>query len=65
MTFDPDHHRPPCAMASEDEKAVPLLEEKEKPGGRKEVDIPDCPVHSVVVYPDRAEVSREVVQSVV
>ena len=24
--------------------------------GKKEVEIPDCPVHSVVVYPDRAEV---------
>lgn len=23
---------------------------------KKEVEIPDCPVHSVVVYPDRAEV---------
>lgn len=25
----------------------------------KEVDIADCPVHSVVVYPDRAEVSHQ------
>ena len=24
--------------------------------GKKEVEVPDCPVHSVVVYPDRAEV---------
>ena len=28
-----------------------------KAGKKKEVEIPQCPVHSVVVYPDRAEVS--------
>ena len=33
-------------------------EEPKKPAGKKEVIISDCPVHSVVVYPDRAEVSR-------
>ena len=40
-----------AAMASQEEvgpKAMP---------GKKEVEIPECPVHSVVVYPDRAEVS--------
>ncbi len=30
---------------------------EDKEDNKKEVDIPDCPVHSVVVYPDRAEVS--------
>ena len=33
----------------------------EKPSQKKEIIIPDCPVHSVVVYPDRAEVSPLVV----
>ena len=32
------------------------MDESKKPGKKREVDIPDCPVHSVVVYPDRAEV---------
>ena len=29
---------------------------EEETVGKKEVEVPDCPVHSVVVYPDRAEV---------
>lgn len=39
-------------MASQEEEVGPkaML-------GKKEVEIPECPVHSVVVYPDRAEVS--------
>jgi hypothetical protein len=58
-------------MASEEQEekiSLPPEEEEEvdvklpaPPGaaetvGKKEVEIPDCPVHSVVVYPDRAEV---------
>lgn len=35
-----------------------MEESKQQPGKKREVDIPDCPVHSVVVYPDRAEVTR-------
>ena len=56
-------------MASEEQEektSLPPEEEKEdikqplasESAGKKEVDIPDCPVHSVVVYPDRAEVCK-------
>ena len=50
-------------MSEEKQKQEPALkaseEEAEKPkkyAGKKEVVISSCPVHSVVVYPDRAEV---------
>lgn len=54
-------------MASEENTSLPPEEDEvdvkppAPPGeaeviGRKEVEVPDCPVHSVVVYPDRAEV---------
>ena len=44
------------------EEKQPLKEEvkqdegDEEPSQKKEISIPDCTVHSVVVYPDRAEV---------
>ena len=34
--------------------------EKESPTEKKEIEIPSCPVHSVVVYPDRAEVNEAI-----
>lgn len=37
-------------MASQEEVGQKAMPDK------KEVEIPECPVHSVVVYPDRAEV---------
>lgn len=50
-------------MAEEEPKQEPALkaseeeaEEPKKHAGKKEVVISSCPVHSVVVYPDRAEV---------
>ena len=42
----------------EEEVDVKLPVSSSESIGRKEVEIPDCPVHSVVVYPDRAEVCR-------
>ena len=42
----------PLLKVSEQEGA----EEPKKYAGKKEVVISSCPVHSVVVYPDRAEV---------
>lgn len=42
----------PLLKVSEEEGA----EEPKKYAGKKEVVISSCPVHSVVVYPDRAEV---------
>lgn len=36
---------------------VQPTDKSDEPSQKKEVLIPDCPVHSVVVYPDRAEVS--------
>lgn len=48
------------AVTSEDTKIdvkEDLVDGSEKPSQKKEIIIPDCPVHSVVVYPDRAEVS--------
>ncbi len=41
------------------EEKQPLKEQDEgdeEPSQKKEISIPDCTVHSVVVYPDRAEV---------
>ena len=49
-TFDLISH------ALQEQLAVAMEETKQQPGKKREVDIPDCPVHSVVVYPDRAEV---------
>ncbi len=49
-------------MSTEELEKQPLKEEvkqdegEEKPSQKKEISIPDCTVHSVVVYPDRAEV---------
>lgn len=42
-------------------KPVEEDEEASKPPSgekKKEIEIPACPVHAVVVYPDRAEVER-------
>ena len=44
------------AMASDEDAPNAVL-------GRKEVEIPRCPVHSVVVYPDRAEVGCTMLSS--
>ena len=46
-----EHKQEPALKASEEE-----AEEPKKHAGKKEVVISSCPVHSVVVYPDRAEV---------
>jgi len=40
-------------------------EEPKKLSGKKEVIISDCPVHTVVVYPDRAEVSWRGIRRVI
>ena len=39
-----------------EEKPAIVFEESERPLSKREVLLPDCPIHSVVVYPDRAEV---------
>ena len=38
-----------------EKEKIPLGDE-DKPSQKKEVSVPECTVHSVVVYPDRAEV---------
>lgn len=38
------------------EKGVDIKFPSEESAVKTEVELPDCPVHSVVVYPDRAEV---------
>ena len=43
--------------AVEVEKQAECGEEGKKDAGKREVTISDCPVLSVVVYPDRAEVT--------
>lgn len=40
-------------------------EGEEKPSQKREISIPDCTVHSVVVYPDRAEVGMNVLNYVI
>lgn len=42
-----------------EEEIKPLIghNENPEPSQKKEISIPECAVHSVVVYPDRAEVS--------
>ena len=40
-------------------------EEPKKLSGKKEVIISECPVHTVVVYPDRAEVSWRGIRRVI
>ncbi len=56
----PKTHRTGPKMSVEEKQ--PLKEEvkqdegDEEPSQKKEISIPDCTVHSVVVYPDRAEV---------
>lgn len=47
----------------ESEKEVDSKVQLEGSVAKEEIEVPDCPVHSVVVYPDRAEVSMNFAKS--